>query len=225
MEKEGKDYRAHVLILPYPSQGHINPTLQCAKRLVNRGLKATLVTTIFITKTTEIKPGPIAVEPISDGCDESGYAEAGSVEAYLKRLEAVGSRTLAELIDKLARSGHPVSCLVYDAFLPWALEVAKRLSLTGAAFFTQSCSVSALYYHVYHRNLKLPLDVTTVTLPGLPALEISDVPSFYSDFGSYPAYMELVLNQFSNLESADWVLFNTFNKLEEQVCCVFFFFF
>ncbi|RWR83918.1 crocetin glucosyltransferase 2-like protein [Cinnamomum micranthum f. kanehirae] len=90
---------AHVLFLPYPAQGHINPTLQFAKRLVSKGLKAKLVTTIFITKTIEIEPGPVGVEPISDGCDEAGYAEAGSVEAYLERLEAIGSQTLAELID------------------------------------------------------------------------------------------------------------------------------
>ncbi|KAJ8639328.1 hypothetical protein MRB53_016022 [Persea americana] len=218
MAKGERDYTAHVLVLPYPAQGHINPTLQFAKRLVSRGLKATLVTTIFISKTIEIEPGPVGVEPISDGCDEAGYAEAGSVEAYLERLEAVGQRTLAELLDKQAQAGHPVSCLVYDSFLTWALGVAKGLGLTGASFFTQTCSVSAVHYHVYHGNLKVPVDVlTTVTLPALPALGISDVPGFFSDVLSYPGYMKLLLNQFSNLENADWVLFNTFDKLEEQM--------
>ncbi|XXG62091.1 hypothetical protein AAC387_Pa05g0530 [Persea americana] len=220
MNKGERDYRAHALVLPYPTQGHINPTLQFAKRLVSKGLKATLVPTIFLSKTTEIEPSPVAVEPISDGWDETGYAEAGSVDAYLKRMETVASRTLAELIHRQAQSGNPVSCLVYDSFLPWALDVAKGLGLTGASFFTQTCSVSAIYYHVHHGNLKVPLDVTavtTVTLPALPELGIPDIPSFFSEVGSYPAYLQLVLNQFSNLEKADWVLFNTFDKLEEQM--------
>ena len=63
--------------------------------------------------------------------------EAGTVEAFLERLEAIGSRTLAKLIYKQAHAGHPVSCLVYDAFLPWSLDVAKGLGLIGACFFTQ----------------------------------------------------------------------------------------
>ena len=56
----------------------------------------------------------------------------------------------------------------------------------------------------------------------MPTLEIPDIPSFCSDIGSYPAYLQLVLDQFKNVESADWVLFNSFDKLEEQVCRDFF---
>lgn len=63
MEKGKRDYRAQVLILPYPSQGHINPTIQFAKRIVSKGLKATLARAIFITKSTQIEPVLVEVKP------------------------------------------------------------------------------------------------------------------------------------------------------------------
>jgi pathogen-inducible salicylic acid glucosyltransferase len=38
----------HVLMVPYPSQGHLNPMLQFSKRLSTKGVKVTMVTTIYI---------------------------------------------------------------------------------------------------------------------------------------------------------------------------------
>ncbi|KAK3011199.1 hypothetical protein RJ639_011561 [Escallonia herrerae] len=43
------------------------------------------------------------------------------------------------------------------------------------------------------------------------------MPSFIYVPGSYPAYFELVLNQFLNVDQADFVLVNTFYKLEDEV--------
>eukprot|EP00262_Sarcandra_glabra_P014530 TRINITY_DN4271_c0_g1_i2.p1 TRINITY_DN4271_c0_g1~~TRINITY_DN4271_c0_g1_i2.p1 ORF type:complete len:457 (-),score=43.83 TRINITY_DN4271_c0_g1_i2:307-1677(-) len=217
MEKKDRGDAAHVLLLPYPSQGHINPMLQFAKRLASKGLRATLATTHFIAKSFKVESGSVGVESISDGCDDGGFAEVASVQDYLERLEDVGSRTLAELIEKLASSKHPITCLVYDTFLPWALGVAARQGLTKAAFSTQSCAVGDVYYHAYHRQLSIPVEGPTLSLPKLPPLGIPDLPSFVCDCAIYPAYLALVLNQFSNLEKADWVLFNTFSNLEPEV--------
>ncbi|XP_077225652.1 UDP-glycosyltransferase 74F2-like [Tasmannia lanceolata] len=218
MEKKERGSRVtHVLLLPYPSQGHINPMLQFAKCLVSKGIKATLATTIFITKSVQPQESSVTIESISDGYDVGGFMEAIGVEAYLERFETVGSQTLAELIEKLNVSGHPINCLVYDAVLPWALDVVKGFNLPGAAFFTQACAVDAIYYHAHKRKLNDPVAIMTVPMPGLPTLEVLDLPSFFAIPGSYPAYMELVLNQFSNLEKADWVLINTFDTLETEV--------
>ncbi|XWS13101.1 hypothetical protein CRYUN_Cryun36dG0008700 [Craigia yunnanensis] len=139
MEKTA--YTAHVLVIPYPSQGHINPMLQFSKRLSSKGLKATFVTTLFISQT--MKPesfGSIDIDTISDGCDEGGFSEAESIHDYLKRLEAAGSKTLAELIIKYKNSSHPIDCIIYDDFLPWALDIAKQFGLVGAAFLLRMCS-------------------------------------------------------------------------------------
>ena len=129
----------------------------------------------------------------------------------------VGLETLGNLIEKLKSSGCSVDCVVYDAFLPWALDVAKKLGLVGAVFFTQSCTVNNIYYHVHQGMLKLPLSELKVAVPRLFPLQACDLPSFVYLYGSYPTFFDLVVNQFSNIEKVDWVFCNTFYKLEEKV--------
>jgi len=136
----------------------------------------------------------------------------------LERFRLVGSQTLAELLEKLSNSGCPVDCVVYDVFLPWALDVAKKFGLVGAALFTQSCAVGNIYYHVHKGVLKVPLSETEIFLPGSPPLEPQDMPSFVYRFGiSFPAFFDMVVSQFTNIDKAGWILCNTFYELEHEV--------
>lgn len=217
MEKERNGYRAHCLVLSYPTQGHINPLLEFSKRLEHKGVKATLVTTYSMSKTIHKEASSIALETISDGYDEGGIEQAETIKAYLDRFWKVGSQTLTDLLQKLSNSGSPVDCIVYDSFLPWALDIAKKFGLVGAVFFTQSCAVNNIYYHVQKGVLKLPLQENEILLPGLPTLEPQDMPSFIYVWGSYPAALDMVVNQFANVDKADWVLCNTFYELEQEV--------
>ena len=222
MEKEKRTHKAHCIVLPYPSQGHINPMLQFSKRLVHKGTKVTLAITRFVSKSLLGDSGPVAVETISDGHDEGGSAQADSDAAYLDQFQVVGTETLSTLIEKLKTSEYPVDCIVYDAFLPWVLDVAKKSGLVGAVFFTQSCTVNNVYYHVQRGILKLPLSETEVTVPGMFPIKASDLPSFVHLYGSYPTFFDMLVNQFSNIEKVDWMFCNTFYKLEDKVKCFFF---
>ena len=209
-------HRAHCLLLPYPVQGHLNPMLQFAKRLQHEGTKITLATTKSLFKTVNEVSGSISVKAISDGYDEG--ANGIAPEIYLLKFQKVGSETLTELVLKLQDSGRPVDCIIYDAFLPWCLDVGKDLGVRAGVFFTQSCAVNNIYYHVHKGLLKLPLEVTEVDIPGLPPLLASDLPSFVSNPGPYPATSQLVVHdQMEKIEEADWIFFNTFYRLEEKV--------
>lgn len=213
---EGQNEAAHVIFLPYPSQGHINPLLQFAKRLASKGVKATLATTYYTVKS--IRAPNVGVEPISDGFDERGFSQASSTDVYLKAFRDNGSRTLSQLIHKYKDSSFPVNCVVYDSFLPWALDVAKENGIYGASFFTNSATVCAIFCRIHRGMISLPVtqDETPLLLPGLPPLNLPDLPSFVKAPESYPAYLAMKLRQYSNLEKADWVFCNTFEKLEGQ---------
>ncbi|MQL81995.1 hypothetical protein Taro_014459 [Colocasia esculenta] len=208
----------HVLILPYPSQGHINPMLQFAKRLVSRGPKATLVTTHFIISSVQTKASAVAFASISDGYDEGGVLSADSLDEYFRNLAEVGSRTLAEFIEAQRAGGEPFTCMVYDTYAPWACEVAARLGLPAVAFSTQSCAASAIYYYVNRALLPVPGDGSHVSVDGLPPMSRSEFPSFVARDGVYyPTLTDLSLGQFNHLEKADWVLFNSIEELESEV--------
>ncbi|KAI3926030.1 hypothetical protein MKW98_028166 [Papaver atlanticum] len=213
------NYGNHVLVVPYPSQGHINPMLQFSKRLISKGLKITLALTIHVANKMETQiNGPVKVEMISDGHDEGGVMQASSPQAYLERFAIVGSQTLTEIIERQRNLGDPVSCVVYDPFLPWALDVTKQFNLMGAAFYTQSCAVSSIYYYVQKGMMKSPATPgEVVSLPGLPPLEFSDLPSFVAGIGPFPSLLSTLLEQFGNIDKADWVLFSSFDKLEAEI--------
>ncbi|WVZ65575.1 hypothetical protein U9M48_014916 [Paspalum notatum var. saurae] len=210
---------SHVLLLPYPSQGHVHPMLQFAKRLAFHGLRPTLAVTRFILATCAPDATACAAvrfAAVSDGFDRGGFGECGDVTAYLSRLEAAGSATLADLLRDEAAQGRPVRALVYDAFLPWAQGVARGHGAAAVAFFTQPCAVNVTYGHVWRRRVGMPVD-GTVRLPGLPKLGPDGLPWFLKvGPGPYPAYFELVIRQFVGLEEADDVLVNSFYELEPQ---------
>ncbi|KAI7746825.1 hypothetical protein M8C21_026258, partial [Ambrosia artemisiifolia] len=209
----------HVLLFPFPAQGHINPIIQFGKRLLSKGVKITLVTTIYILNTNlphKENTTPITIEAISDGFDEGGYASADSSESYLKTFKEVGSKSLGVLIKKLQSQGDTIDAIIYDAFISWALDVAMEFGIDGGSFFTQACSVNNIYYHVHKGLISLPLSVP-VSVPGLPQLECWETPSFVHNYGPYPGWSEIVFNQFCNIDQARWVFTNSFYKLEEEV--------
>ncbi|KAG6767694.1 hypothetical protein POTOM_028908 [Populus tomentosa] len=155
--------------------------------------------------------------------DFVSYEGKLSSDDYSKQFQAAVTRKLPELVAELNNSsGHPISCLLYDSHLPWLLDTARQLGLTGASLFTQSCAVDNVYYNVHEMQLKIPpeeLLVTVSRLPALSPLEITDLPSFVQGMDSESEYSFLlnhVVGQFSNFREADWIFVNTFSTLEEE---------
>ncbi|KAF5798063.1 putative UDP-glucuronosyl/UDP-glucosyltransferase, UDP-glycosyltransferase family [Helianthus annuus] len=205
----------HVLVISYPAQGHVNPLLQFCKRLVAKGIKTTFATTLSFSKSVTFDKNNhlINLETFSDGFDDNGPDEIVPPEVFFPKLREVGPKSLSDLVLQLDRP----NVIIYDGFLPWALDVAKRFRLMGVAFFTQTCAVNSIYYHVNRKLLTVPLTDSVVSVPGLPLLENYETPSFVHKYGLFPDVQDLVFNQFTNIDQADWVFFNSFYKLEEEV--------
>ncbi|XP_073135286.1 UDP-glycosyltransferase 74G1-like [Henckelia pumila] len=219
MEKKPKEEgRPHCLVLSFPLQGHINPMFQFSKRLKHAGIpRITLVTTKSFLKSVQNFSHP--VEAISDGFDD-GVPESVSPEVFIGRCSEYGSRTLAELVEKLRSSGSPADCVIYDPFYPWVLDVAQKFGLMTAVFFTQPNSVNCIYFNAYTGELKLPVlmeDGIRIIPGGFPVLDRSDLPSFIQDHESDPKRSEIMSEQFRNVERVDWVFVNTFHHLEQEV--------
>ncbi|KAG9158704.1 hypothetical protein Leryth_023478 [Lithospermum erythrorhizon] len=212
---------SHILSIPFPLQGHVNPVLQFSKLLASNGLKVTILTTtstIPMSMQTETATS-ISFESIfDDPCKE--IESKDYYDAFIKTFQVSVSRNLEKLVEKFACSGYPVKVIVYDAHTPWILELAHKVGIKGAAFYTDSCSVSAALYHFQNGTLKLLLEEgerSVVELPCLPEMWINDLPSFLSDQDSYPSLLEFVLFSNLNYGKADWLLFNTFDELEQEV--------
>lgn len=214
---EHKHEETHVLVLPFLIQGHINPMLQFSKSLASKGLRVTLIST---SKTMRPSASSINFHTI----DFHEGDAAANVDEYLELYESLIPKRVAQFIEEYQIcSQHGAKVLVYDSGMPWALDVAKQFGLQGASFFTQCWAVNAIFIHLKEGSLRVPSEDenegnVVVSLPSMPELGMSDLPSFVSDkSGSYPSLWKLIKSQFSNFQEADWVFCNTFDKLEHEV--------
>ncbi|KAH6819886.1 hypothetical protein C2S53_020720 [Perilla frutescens var. hirtella] len=208
--------KSHVLVVPFPAQGHINPVLAFAKRLASEGIKVTFIITTNMSKSAKISDcGSITIDYISDGSEEQ-VKEPETIEAYHKRIKAVFSANLADFIQ--SSLGSPAKLVIYDSLMPWVLDVAQERGLLGAPFFTLSGAVNSISYHLKQGSLKFPYEDSAVSLPALPTLQINDLPHLSHPFmRSSLTALKLYVGQFLNLERADWIFINTFDMLEKEV--------
>ncbi|KAG5252131.1 INDOLE-3-ACETATE BETA-D-GLUCOSYLTRANSFERASE family protein [Salix suchowensis] len=98
----------HFLLVTYPAQGHINPSLQLAKGLTRIGVLVTLVTSLSagrrMSKTSF--PDGLSFVTYSDGYDD-GLEPGGDLERLASELKRRGSQTLNEVIADSAKEGNP----------------------------------------------------------------------------------------------------------------------
>ncbi|CAA6666700.1 unnamed protein product [Spirodela intermedia] len=104
----------HFLVVSFPAQGHINPSLQLAKRLARLGAQVTFSTATEVHRRIPLGKLPHCLLAPPTPSEE---------------LKSVGSRTLAELARDLAAAGRPVTCVVYNFLVPWAAAVARDLGV------------------------------------------------------------------------------------------------
>lgn len=190
--------------------------LQFAKRLAttqSQNFNLTLLLPASKTKSMTQHIQSINIHFISDGVTEEQVIE-NSID-YFKQFKLNVPISLNDLIRvKLDEEQSKPVILIYDSFFPWALHIAHRNGLSAAPFFTQTCSVSSVYLLHKKGNLNQP---AADLINGLPMLEKRDLPSFIQNQESSSDLLKLLVDQFSNLDEAEYVFFNTFDKLEPQV--------
>ncbi|CAA7407503.1 unnamed protein product [Spirodela intermedia] len=217
------EQQQHFLVVAYPAQGHINPCLQLAKRLVRLGNRVTfsIAAETHHRMAMETLPPLLACHPYSVGKYDGDIAQ-DTIDwcDYLQVLKSVGSRTLAELARDLAAAGRPVTCVIYTFLVPWAAAVARDFGVPSALYWIQSAAVFAVYHLYFHGHAgliqaKSQEPLSSVDLPGLPAFRIRDVPSLLLsrtllDITYFPVLDEL----FRTMDAKARVLVNTFEALE-----------
>nr|XP_004297003.2 PREDICTED: crocetin glucosyltransferase, chloroplastic-like [Fragaria vesca subsp. vesca] len=219
------------LLVTYPAQGHINPSLQFVKCLIRTtGAEVTYVTALSAHRrigNSSSKPRGLTFAPFSDGYDD-GLKPGDDIPHYLSELRRRGSHALADIVVSSANEGRPYTCIVYTILLPWVAQVASELHLPAALVWIQPATVFDIYYYYLNGYKDLIRNNATakscdpchgVELPGLPlALKSRDLPSFMVDSNPYDFALPLFKEQFEQLgkESKPTILVNTFDALEPE---------
>ncbi|TKW16108.1 hypothetical protein SEVIR_5G277700v4 [Setaria viridis] len=220
----------HVLLVSAPFQGHVNPLLVLGRRLASEGLLVTFSTAPHAgLKFKHGEEDDAAADGAGRGAlrfehmrgeglwapDDPRYRATDDVARHL---DDVAPAALAEIIRRQADAGRPVTCVVANAFAPWALRTAGAVGVPGAMLWTQSCTVLSLYYHYFHSLAAFPSGDAgpdaPVDVPGLPALTARDLPALIHAPEEL-VWRQAMLSDIASLrETASWVLVNTFDELE-----------
>ncbi|WCJ24470.1 UDP-glycosyltransferase 75C1 [Euphorbia peplus] len=215
----------HFLLITFPAQGHLNPALQFAKRLMRIGVRVTLSTTIHAKRRMSLStfPDGISLAAFSDGFDD-GFKPKDEDDSnyYVAELERRGSQTLSDLILAADTEGKPFTCLVYTLLLPWAAKVARAHHIHSTLLWIQPATVLDIYYYYFngYENMFANCNDSSyeVNLPGgLPGFTPRDLPSFLVPGNPYSRVLAIFEEQLSVLleeEEKPKVLVNTFDALE-----------
>lgn len=226
--------RPHILLITYPAQGHINPSLQLAERLVDMGMQVTFITSLSgrrcmpknywgVNSNTTSKEEGFRLKLYSDSYDEGIKNPADSVDFYAK-LKSYGTKCLEETIVSCAQQGNPITCLVYTIFYHWVAEVARGFDLPSMLYWIQPAAVFAIYYYYFnvYKDAFDKIDDPTwsIKLPGLPLLNKPDLPSFLipSSQDIYTKALASLKQHFDAFSSDPMpkVLVNSFEDLEHD---------
>ncbi|XP_074577113.1 UDP-glycosyltransferase 75C1 [Curcuma longa] len=234
--------RQHYLVATFPFQGHINPALHLAKHLARAapGAHVTFSTSLsahrrmFPSSPDSHSEDLLSYAPYSDGFDDGDTSGVLGFNRYMVEFKASGSRTFSRLIADLAADGRPVTCVIYTMLLPWAADVARDHGIPSVHYWIQPAAIFAIYYHYFHGYGAL-VDAHredpsfVVTLPGLPPLQIRDLPSFLTAPDDHPlssvvgtlregfAVLDWERNAPSSLRALrPRILVNTFDELEPR---------
>ena len=129
-----------MVVIPYLAQGHVAPLMKLSHLIVGHGIKVTFVNTEFIhAKLTASMPvkneekSPIRLVSIPDGLDpgDDGKDSIKLKESVDKFMPA----HFKDLIEKINKSDDDdqISCVIADAIVGWAIEVAEKMGIKRAA--------------------------------------------------------------------------------------------
>ncbi|KAF7803073.1 UDP-glycosyltransferase 83A1-like [Senna tora] len=239
MSSSSSKAKAHILVVPLPAQGHVNPLMQLSHELVKQnGIKITFVNTDYthsqIMKSLEAEGGGgkcnndenIRMVSIPDGL-EDGESRNCNFDKLFESLTEVVPKKLEMVIREIneRESDDKISCVVADGNMGMALLVAEKMGIKRAAVWTASAACFALYFSIPKllRDEIIDSDGTPTEdkfiqlSPNMPIMRTKHF--FWTQFGdddldAKRIVFNFVLSNIKALEVTDWVICNSTQELE-----------
>ncbi|CAA2949043.1 UDP-glycosyltransferase 83A1-like [Olea europaea subsp. europaea] len=146
--------KPHILIIPFPAQGHVIPAMELALNLAEHGCKITFVNTEFnhervmksLPETDSVRE-LVQMVSLPDGLKPSD--DRDDIELLWESILDVMPGELAALVQRINGSeSEKVSCLIADVTMAWALEVAEEMGIKKAAFWPAAVALLALILEI-----------------------------------------------------------------------------
>ena len=141
--------RPHVLVIPYPAQGHVIPTMEFAQRLVKQGVKVTFINTEVNNRLMtsncldkDVFGGLLQMVSIPDGLEP--WEDRSDICNLTLSIMQTMSGKFEEFIEKINKEdSNKVTCVIADVCNGWAVRIAKNMGIKRAVFCPASATTLA----------------------------------------------------------------------------------
>ncbi|KAA8550622.1 hypothetical protein F0562_002306 [Nyssa sinensis] len=174
----------HVVVLPYPGRGHINPMMNLCKSIASRSND--ILITVVLTEEwlgfigSDSKPANIRFATIPNVLP-SELVRGADVMGFIEATQTKMKEPIERLLDQLET---PVNLILADIILLWPVKVGNQRNIPVALLWPMSASVFSIYYHFsLDQNLHLTIesagsrDECVDFIPGISSIRIADLPS------------------------------------------------
>nr|XP_043620485.1 UDP-glycosyltransferase 85A8-like [Erigeron canadensis] len=234
--------KPHVVCIPYPAQGHINPMMKLAKLLHSKGFHISFVNTHYNHNRLLRSRGPSSLDglpdfrfySIPDGLPPSDAEATQSIPAICESVPKHSLEPFCELITRL--NGYsddevaPVSGIISDGCMSFTLEAAERFGLPEVLFWTPStCGVLAYthYPDLVQRGYTPLKDTSDITkgylettldwIPGMSTnIKLRDMPSFIRTTDRNDIMLNYLITETAAIPRGSAIILNTFDALEQE---------
>ncbi|XP_004489451.1 7-deoxyloganetin glucosyltransferase [Cicer arietinum] len=238
------DKKPHVLLIPYPAQGHINPLLKLAKILHFKGFHITFVNTEYNHKRLVESKGPNSLDGFTDfnfetipdgftpmeGDDDVSQKILSLCESIRKNFLEPFHKLLAKLHDSaIAGFIPPLTCIVSDYSMSFTIQASEELSLPIILFSpANACNfLCSLHLPTLFEKGLIPLkDKSYLTngyletkvdcIPGLKNFRLKDLPDYVRITDPNDSLVEFIIESIDRAPRAAAIIFNTSNELEND---------
>ncbi|KAK2429963.1 scopoletin glucosyltransferase [Trifolium repens] len=217
--------KTHILVFPYPAQGHILALLDLTHQLA---LQNTFTFTIIITpKNLPILNPLLTTHPNTIQTLILPFPSHPKIPSGVENVRELGNKGNYPVINALSNLQNPIIqwfkthtnppvALISDFFLGWTHQLATRLSIPRIAFYSSGAFFTAATNRLWKNPLHfLSQEVVQFSdIHGMPSFKRDRLPSMFCQYIESDPDSEFVKESFiSNGESWGFVI-NTFRALE-----------
>ncbi|OIW04694.1 hypothetical protein TanjilG_06760 [Lupinus angustifolius] len=217
--------KPHILIFPYPAQGHLLPLLDLTHHLA---LKSITITIIITPKNLPTLNNLLSTHPTAINTLTLPFPSHPNIPPGAENIRDIGNTGNYPFINALSKLQNPIIhwfnshnnppvALISDFFLGWTQQLATQLGIPRIGFYSSNAFLTAIMIRCWRDLLPPPPPHAVVQFPGLPgtpSFKREHLPSMFLRYRELDSESEFVKKSYeANAES--WgCIYNTFRELD-----------
>ncbi|CAH9113651.1 unnamed protein product [Cuscuta epithymum] len=182
----------HVLVFPYPAQGHLLPLLDLTHQLALRGLTITILVT---PKNLPILDPLLSTHPSIQTLVFPFPAGHPLLPAGVENVKDVGnwgngpimsslSKLRRPMVEWFGSHPNPPAAIIHDVFLGWVEDMAGEIGVPGICFFCHSAFLACVFECGWKKveTLRSSEVVDFPELPNSPSFPREHLPSMIKNY-------------------------------------------